>query len=101
MKQVLTLAVAGVSLAVSAAYVTPWYANPTITARVCLNAASPVPVDTALSADGTKLVVSCEANGSFKNLCVVDLARVELKEGANAQNVNSNACSTMVTSSLI
>ena len=99
MKQVLTLAVAGVSLAVSAAYVTPWYANPTNTARVCLNAASPVPVDTALSADGTKLVVSCEANGSFKNLCVVDLARVELKEGANAQNVNSNACSTMVTSS--
>ena len=55
MKQVLTLAVAGVSLAVSAAYVTPWYANPTNTARVCLNAASPVPVDTALSADGTKL----------------------------------------------
>jgi len=98
-KQVLTLAVAGVSLAVSAAYVTPWYANPTNTARVCLNAASPVPVDTALSADGTKLVVSCEANGSFQNLCVVDLARVALKEGANAQNVNSNACSTMVTSS--
>ena len=99
MKQVLTLAVAGVSLAVSAAYVTPWYANPTITARVCLNAASPVPVDTAISADGTKLFVSCEANGSFNNLCVVDLARVALKEGANAQNVNSNACSTMVTSS--
>jgi len=96
---VFSLAVAGVSLAVSAAYITPWYANPTNTARVCLNAASPVPVDTALSADGTKLVVSCEANGSFKNLCVVNLARVELKEGANAQNVNSNACSTMVTSS--
>ena len=43
-------AVAGVSLVVSAAnlYVTPWYANPTCTERVCLNAANPMPIDTAL-----------------------------------------------------
>ena len=48
-KKAVWAAVAGVSLAVSAAnlYVTPWYANPTCTERVCLNAANPVPVDTA------------------------------------------------------
>ena len=100
-KMAVWAAVAGVSLPASAANlcVTPWYANPTCTERVCLNAANPVPVDTALV--GTKLVVSCEADGAFKNLCVIDLARVELREGANMQHVNSNACPTMVTSSSV
>ena len=82
-----------------AAYITPWYANPTLTARIGMGAKNFVPVSMSLSGSGEKLAVSCEADGSFKNLCVIDIPRVELKEGANKQNVNSNACQTAVQSS--
>ena len=89
----------GVSIAASAAYITPWYANPTLTARIGMGAKNFVPVSMSLSGTGEKLAVSCEADGSFKNLCVIDIPRVELKEGANKENVNSNACQTAVQSS--
>ena len=89
----------GVSIAASAAYITPWYANPTLTARIGMGAKNFVPVSMSLSGSGEKLAVSCEANGSFTNLRVIDTVRVEQKEGANTQNVNSNACQTAVQSS--
>ena len=54
-----------------AAYITPWYANPTLTARIGMGAKNFVPVSMSLSGSGEKLAVSCEADGSFKNLCNV------------------------------
>ncbi|MBO7687155.1 MAG: hypothetical protein J6V72_12265, partial [Kiritimatiellae bacterium] len=97
--RLLVLAIAAVSLVASAAYITPWYANPTLTARIGMGAKNFVPVSMSLSGSGEKLAVSCEANGSFTNLRVIDTVRVEQKEGANTQNVNSNACQTAVQSS--
>ena len=70
------LAVAGVSLAVSAAYVTPWYVNPALKDRFWLGANSFTPTDLAIGADATRLAISAKPEGASDIIRVYDLGNL-------------------------
>ena len=62
--QALVLAAAGVSLAVSAAYVTPWYVNPALKDRFWLEVDNFPPPGLAIGADATRLAIAAKPDGA-------------------------------------
>ena len=73
---VFSLAVAGVSLAVSAAYVTPWYVNPSLKDRFWLGVDSFTPTCLAIGADATRLAIAAKPDGAADIIRVYDLGNL-------------------------
>ena len=75
-KQALALAAAGVSLAVSAAYITPWYVNPALKDRFWLGVDNFTPTGLAIDADATRLAIAAKPDGASGIIRVYDLGNL-------------------------
>ena len=80
------LAIAAVSLAASAAYVTPWYVNPVLKDRFWLGVDSFTPTGLAIGADATRLAISAKPEGASDIIRVYDLG--DLVYTANVVQTN-------------
>ena len=69
-------AVAGVSLAVSAGYVTPWYVNPALKDRFWLGVDNFTPTGLAIDADATRLAIAAKPDGASGIIRVYDLGNL-------------------------
>ena len=58
------LAIAAVSLAANAAYITPWYVNPALKDRFWLGVDSFTPTGLAIGADATRLAIAAKPEGA-------------------------------------
>ena len=80
------LAAAGVSLAVSAAYITPWYVNPALKDRFWLGVDNFTPTDLAIGADATRLAIAAKPEGASDIIRVYDLGDLVQAAGAVQSN---------------
>ena len=70
------LAIAAVSLAANAAYITPWYVNPALKDRFWLGVDSFTPTDLAIGADATRLAIAAKPEGASDIIRVYDLGNL-------------------------
>ena len=90
------LAIAAVSLAASAAYVTPWYVNPALKDRFWLGVDSFTPTGLAIDADATRLAIAAKPDGASDIIRVYDLGN--LIYTANVVQTNRHATAYTVSS---
>ena len=83
------LAIAVVSLAANAAYITPWYVNPALKDRFWLGVDSFTPTDLAIGADATRLAIAAKPEGASDIIRVYDLGN--LVYSANVVQTNRHA----------
>ena len=91
------LAIAAVSLAASAAYVTPWYVNPALKDRFWLGVDSFTPTGLAIGADATRLAIAAKPDGASDIIRVYDLGNLVY----TANVVQSNRHVTAYTASTV
>ena len=83
------LAIAAVSLAANAAYITPWYVNPALKDRFWLGVDSFTPTGLAIGADATRLAIAAKPEGASDIIRVYDLGN--LVYSANVVQTNRHA----------
>ena len=70
------LAIAAVSLAANAAYITPWYVNPALKDRFWLGVDNFTPTGLAIGADATRLAIAAKPDGAADIIRVYDLGNL-------------------------
>ena len=70
------LAIAAVSLAANAAYITPWYVNPALKDRFWLGVDNFTPTGLAIDADATRLAIAAKPDGASGIIRVYDLGNL-------------------------
>ena len=88
------LAIAAVSLAASAAYITPWYVNPSLKDRFWLGVDSFTPTGLAIGADATRLAIAAKPEGASDIIRVYDLGDLVQAAGAVQTNRHITAYTT-------
>ena len=73
------MALAAVSLAASAAYITPWYVNPALKDRFWLGVDSFTPTGLAIGADGTRIAIAAKPEGASDIIRVYDVSGMDLR----------------------
>ena len=71
-----TLLIAGVALAATAGYVTPWYVNPALKDRFWLGVDNFTPTGLAIGADATRLAIAAKPDGASDIIRVYDLGNL-------------------------
>ena len=89
------LAIAAVSLAANAAYITPWYVNPALKDRFWLGVDSFTPTGLAIGADATRLAIAAKPEGASDIIRVYDLGN--LVYSANVVQTNRHATAYTVS----
>ena len=74
--RLLALALAAISFAATAGYVTPWYVNPALKDRFWLGVDNFTPTGLAIGADATRLAIAAKPDGASDIIRVYDLGNL-------------------------
>ena len=94
MKKILCLVSLMAGMTVNAAYITPWYVNPSLKDRFWLGVDSFTPTGLAIGADATRLAIAAKPEGASDIIRVYDLGDLVQAAGAVQTNRHITAYTT-------